>query len=657
MKNLPSALLCAAALVLCRPGADAAGELQSAREAAAAGSPARALEMALDGLGSPADRELFLYAVELLPEGKSKYSARVAQTAREMIGSGPEDYAWYLGACKALRCSSKLPEALSNCKKAMELDPTAYPAYRELGLTYAALGNPRKAAETLAQGVEISSASYQAHYNLARALETRGDGNRAAASYARALKLAKRDRGLDARYYHALITAGLRRTESAKKKAGARPAEPAGPGSKQLAAACMEEFKNEFLKDNLGTALEKSEACLKFSPSDPGLAAERAPLLVRLGRYEDGIKEYKRAARLYGGKGSRVSFSLVKAAETWLKLGKPDQALAEYKLALAANPGDMNALKGLATAQEARSDFPGALETYGVILQKEPGSEKIRARREELKAGLLTNDQIMSELKLRLAVEAAKTMLQPEDVKLFKAIKAAEISGAVEYLKAKPGGLRGLAIEVKRPEGTKVLLTGAGYRAYIFHATRDAVKFFEGEAIGLREIFLLRDRAGNPIFDTAGKLTPEGEEAWRKAEAGARTWLLPYEPVPDSEQAVRSAQADKEIASAERRGYREISEPEYLWLLRTTDCPEDVLLADPINMKVVNDGSRVRYLLCYLENSECMTPINKNLPSSIEAYRSGDTSVSDSKTSTAFFGSGGIKKKRLCENGKVWYGE
>ncbi len=654
MKKIPSALLCAAALVLCRPGARAAGELQLAREAAATGAKAKALETVMAGLGKPADRELFLYAVELLPEGRSKYSDRVAQTAQEMIKSGPEDYAWYLGACKALRCSLKLPEALANCKKAMELDPTAYPAYRELGLTYAALDNPRKAAETLAQGVEISSASCQAHYNLARALEARGDVNRAAASYARAFSLAKAGRDPDAKYYYPLIVAGARRTELAKKKAAARIPEPAGPDRRQLAAACMENFKNEFLKDNPGTALALSENCLRLSPSDPALAAGRAPLLVRLGKYESGIKEYERAAGLYAGKGSMQAFLRIKAAETWLKLGNPAQALAYYKLALAANPGDMNALKGLAAAQESRSDFPGALETYGAILKKEPGNEKIRTRCEELKAGLLTNDQIMSELKLRLAIEAGKALLQPEDIKLFKAIKSAEINGAVDYLKTKPAGLKGLTVEIKRPEGPRVLLTGTGYKAYIFHTTRDAIKFFEGSGIGLREVFQLRDLSGSPIFDPGGKLTPEGEEAWRKAEAGAKTWLLPYDPVPESPQAVKAA---KDTAEAAGKGYREISEPEYLWLLRATDCPEDVLKAPPIDLLTVSDGARIRYLICYMENAVCMNTINQNLPSYIESYRNGHTDISDSKTSTAFFGSGGVKKKRLCENGKLWDGQ
>jgi tetratricopeptide (TPR) repeat protein len=582
-----------------------------------------------------------------------------------MLEKKTEDYAWYLGACKAVRVSAKAADALPNCKKALELDPTAYPVYRELGLTYAAAGNPRKAAETLAQGVEISSTSYQAHYYLAKVLETRGDPARAAASYTRGLALAKNDKGLDAAYYRALIKAGLKRTALAKEKTRVKSAAKTSkqprtppPGNKQLAAACLEKFRGEFLKDNLGTALETSDGCLKFAPSDPALAAERAPLLVRLGRYEDGVKEYERAASLYGEKDPATALCRVKAAETWIKLGDSGKALAQYRLALKADPRDMNALKGLAAALEAGSDLSGAVEVYEKILKLEPGNEKALARKEELKTGTLTSAQILDELKLRRAVDEKTTAPQPEDINLFKALKAAETGGAVDYLKTKDRAAQGLVMERQVEGRTKLLLTGAGYKSYIFYATRDAVKSFEAKGIGLREIFQLRNLSGAPLFDKTGKLTPEGEEVWRGSAkaAGVKNWLTLYEPVPESPQAIQAA---KEIKTLEGKGYREISEPEYLWLLRATDCPEDVMQSYPIGLRMIFNGARRFYMLCYIDSTPCMieNPAVAKLPGYIEAYRAGNTEISDAKTSTAFFGSGGIKKHRFCENGKIWGGD
>lgn len=653
----------AAALFL-RVPAGAGEELKRAHEAAALGSDAMAFDIAMEGLRTKTpDRELFLYAVELLPENSPGRARALAASAGAMLEKKSEDYAWYLGACKALRVTGKSAEALSNCKKALEQDPTVYPVYRELGLTYAAAGNPRKAAETLAQGVEISSASYQAHYYLAKMLEKRGDSSRAYASYASGLALAKRDTSLDSGRYRALIMTGLKRTKLKKteiRRERTRPkaTEPAAPGDKQLAAACLGKFREEFLKDNLGMALAASDSCLKYAPSDPQLAAERAPLMVRLGKYEDGVKEYERAASLYGEKNPASALYRVKAAETWIKLGKHENALAQYRLALKAGPRDMNALKGLAAALEARSDLSGAVEIYDEILKLEPGNERARARKEELKAGTLTSAQILEELKLRHAVDEKKTAPQPEDIKLFKAIKAAEIGGAVDYLKIKAPVNKGLVMARQTENRTKLLLTGAGYKSYVFYATRDAVKFFEGKGIGLREVFKLRDLSGAPLFDPAGKLTPEGEEVWRGSAAAAevKTWLTIYEPVPDNPQAVQAA---KELKELEGRGYREISEPEYLWLLRATDCPEDVLQKWPIGLRMIFNGARRFYMLCYVDSTPCMleNPAVAKLPLYIESYRAGNTEISDAKTSTAFFGTGAIKKRRFCENGKIWNGE
>jgi len=647
----------ALAAILLAGRAAAEGDLARAREAAALGSADRALAIALDGLKTaPADKDLFLYAVEMLPEKASPQADALAAAAAARLEKKDEHYAWYLGICKVMRVSAKAPEALSNCKKALELEPTAYPVYRELGLTYAAAGNPRKAAETLEQGVEISSSDYKARYNLARVLETRGDASRAKAAYTKGLILARRDNGMDAQYYRALLTAGLKRT--ARQKPPAPPRKQAVPkkaASPEQAAACLAKFREEFLKDNLGSALEQSEACVKLSPAGAELAAERAPLLVRLGRYEDGANEYERAAALYGPKDPMSAFCRTKASGTWLKLGDKRKALLQSRLALASSPQDLNALKGLAEVQEARSDNAGALEAYEAILKLDPGNAKAGTRREELKTALLSGDQILSELHLRQAVDEQKISLSPEDAKLFKAIKAAELGGAVDYLKAKVPTAKGVTMERKTPDGTKLLLTGAGYKAYVYHATKDAVKLFEEKGIGLREIFQLRDLAGNPVFDASGKLTQEGEEVWRTGSGTKKIWLLPYEPIAESPKA---KEAKAQIASLEGQGYQEISEPEYLWLLKVTRCPEPTLQGEPVSaVKQLDDGTRPRYLLCYDEKGTCKNMCNSKLALYIASYRENNTSEIESDYSTGFFGRGAVKKRRFCENGEVWLGD
>ena len=114
--------------------------------------------------------------------------------------------------------------------------------------------------------MEISSASYQAHYQLARALENTANYPGARKSYARARALTRSAGGMDARYYTALITAGLKRLD---RKAGvARAAEPAAPGKERLYAACLDRFRAAAAKDDLLAAADLAAGCRKLKSSD-----------------------------------------------------------------------------------------------------------------------------------------------------------------------------------------------------------------------------------------------------------------------------------------------------------------------------------------------------------------------------------------------------
>lgn len=610
---------------------------------------------------SPDDREALLRAVEFLPDGA--LAADMEISARRLLDKSPSDHAGYLGLCKALRGSARPQEAVANCRRSLELAPTDYPPYRELALAFAAAGEKAKARETLEQAVELSSASYRARYDLAGLLERAGEPAAALPHYRRAAALAAADKGPDGAYYAALAKGGARRTEAAKKaKSAARPkpaaaagaaAQAAPRGDAKTGAACLEKFKSLPPDGDPAAGLAQADACLKQLPASAELAAGRAPLLVRLGRYEDGVKEYERAAGLYASDKAMAAFCRVKAAETWLKLGAPAKASAQYRLALAANPADLNALRGLAAAQETVADLKGAAQTYEAILKAQPSDARARTRLEELRAAVLTDGQVLEELRLRQAVPEGRTALLPEDSKLFKAIFAAELGGGVDYVKRKAPSAKGLITERKAGAGPRLLLTGAGYKAYVSYASRDAVKFFEEEGVGLREIFQLRTLAGQPVFDPAGKLTREGEDLWRNSARGQKTWLLPFDPLPSNPQAARAAQ---DITAAEKEGYREISESEYLWLLKATTCPDGVLKDPPVSAREFDDGARRRYLLCYVPNSLCWTDENSKLPAYIEQYRSGDLPPEGGPAHSGFFGGPGAKKRKFCENGAIWRG-
>ncbi len=630
--------------------------------AAAASDTAASAAAALKA--SPGDRAALLRAVELLPD--SPPSADLDASARLLLSKAPSDFAGYLALCKVLRGSARPEEAVANCRRALELEPTAYPPYRELALAYAAAGEKARARETLEQAVELSSASYKARYDLAALLERSGEAAAALPHYRKAAALAAADKGPDGAYYAARARGGLRRTQAAPRKARAdrkktpaaaaapAPAPGADPGAGQ---ACRKKAGDLAEAGDTAGALAQSELCLKQLPSSPALAAMRAPLLVRLGRYEEGVAEYERAARLYASTPPLSAFSRIKAAETWLKLGSPARAIEQYRLALKTAPSDLNALRGLAAAQEKTSDLKGASETYAAILKAEPSDARARTRLEELRAASLSDAQVLEELRLRLAVPESRASLLPEDKRLFEAIFAAELGGGVDLVKARAPGTKGLVARRKAGEGARLVLTGAGYKAYVSFATMDAVKFFEEEGVGLREIFQLRTLSGDKIFDQAGKLTPEGEELWRRAKKGEKTWLLPFDPVPQSRESKQSEEAAAQMAQWAGEGYTEISEPEYLWLLKATACPDSTLKSPPVvAAKEIFDGIRNRYLLCTEGNKPCMNQCNSRLPEYIASYRSSGPEAAEARhVHGAFFGTG-AKKRKYCVDGEVWIG-
>ncbi|MCX5786470.1 MAG: tetratricopeptide repeat protein [Elusimicrobia bacterium] len=663
-----------------RPLAHKAAPLKRAKELQAAGPSDSALDTAIAALKkNPSDKDLYLHTLELLPETPVKAGPQQAGVTKQtmafkiitfqVLEKDKDYYGYYLGLCKIHRNGGETQAALSNCRKAMELDATPYPVYREFGLTWAKAGNKSKAEEMLSQGVELSSDNCKAYLSRAAVREQFGETKTALADYIKALALLKKNKsagqGLDTAFINAKIKK-LSQPAPGRKIAGSQKpqAVSAPPSGQQVrtvrvsaadAEKCARTFRSELAAGNLEAAERSSGACLKLTPSDPELCKDRAGLLIRLGHYEDAVKEYNRAAELYKNS-PMAAFCLVKKAETLIKLGREADAEKAYVTALKTSPADLTALNGLAGIFETRGDLKSASGVYEKILSAEPGNARARSRLAEIEAGLTLPEQALAALKERQAVDLKKTSPAPEDLKLFKDITVAERNGAVDYLKMKNHALNGLVLEKQSGKGPKLFLTGAGYRLYLSYLSRDAVAFFEAQPMTLRDVFALRDNSGAPLFDKAGKLTAEGDAALRLAKSGKKSWLLIYEAVPASPQAEKT---NKEIEAALKEGYREISEPEYLWLAKATTCPEETLTEEPtVIMKIIKMPTYRRYFLCSIpDTSLCSMKGTTKLAIYIENYRRGDTHIPEGETSTAFFGSGAIKQRHFCEKGKIWMGD
>jgi tetratricopeptide (TPR) repeat protein len=330
------------------------------------------------------------------------------------------------------------------------------------------------------------------------------------------------------------------------------------------------------------------------------------------------------------------------------KPGRLQEAIARYLKALEINGKDTAAVMGLAAAYEAVPDLKKAEEFYARALALEPGNARAGARLDEIRFSLLSADQLMADLRDRGAAGGNKPAPGVADIELLKAMRLAERNGAVDYLRSKTAYIKTLVFERREQDRIRLLLTAAGLTSYQKFLSRDAVSFFEKQGIALQEVFTLRDLTGQPVFDKSGVLTPEGTLAYRQGKAGVKSWLMHYEAAVTTPE---DAKLNEQIKNLLQRSYLEISEPEYLWLARITTCPDDVLQDPACKMQILRTSKARRYFLFYQDGFPgCNVALNLSLAD----YRAGETDISETNRGTNFFGTGGNKKHRLCENGKLW---
>lgn len=364
------------------------------------------------------------------------------------------------------------------------------------------------------------------------------------------------------------------------------------------------------------------------------LAAENA----KLGRYADAMKNYGKARELIAsstepGSGiyARTILAEIKRLEKRGARGETAPAAAAPKRPAGEAAVEKAPESGAAPSAESR---------------EVPETPKISSR---------SISETMEELRLRGAADAKKTAPSMEDLDLLEIMRQAELDGAVDYLREKQAGLGGLVVEKKEGGQVRLLLRPEGLKRYQALLSREAVPFFEKKKIPLQEVFTLRDLRGRPVFGKDGRLTYDGLRAYWRARSGAKAWLMHYEtparePAPEDEKMAADADALKKI------GFQEISEPEYLWLLKTTSCPEDILRSPPCDIRMLTAPKRRKYFLCSAPPPACSDEAG-TLAGYVARYRNNDDWTPDDEKSTAFFGTGAMEKRRFCHDGRIWKGD
>ncbi|MFO0887883.1 MAG: tetratricopeptide repeat protein [Isosphaeraceae bacterium] len=159
-------------------------------------------------------------------------------------------------------------------------------------------------------------------------------------------------------------------------------------------------------------ALDDFERVSRLSPMNPSAETDRGIALVMLGRHEEALQRFAQALRywsipLNASRGLRPgetnSIQAGKAtthcgiAQAYHRLGRDDEAVAEYGQAIAIFPNDPNAYIGRGDALAATGRNEQALMDYNEAVRIGPGSSRAFSRRGGLLADLGRDVEAMAD--------------------------------------------------------------------------------------------------------------------------------------------------------------------------------------------------------------------------------------------------------------------
>jgi tetratricopeptide (TPR) repeat protein len=286
---------------------------------------------------------------------------------------------------------------------------------------------------------------------------------------------------------------------------------------------------------------------------------------------------------------------------------KPDikEAAFYYDAALRAQPANINSLVGKGITEEKSGRIDEAVSFYRRALAVDFTNIVARERLIALEPDILTYDEQLASMKERNIIDPAAKYFTEEEKTLLTKMLTAEKNNAIEYLSSQYGGNIPKGFIVERDSGkiyVRKMFTLLGYEDLIKHLSRAAKQFFLSKNILPGDIFKLKNFDGKLLFDDKGDRTDEGMDADTKGLSGITAYVKPGELLPSTK-----TEIDALIKQYQKQGYSEISTPEFLWLLRYTQCSEETLVKD-LKVKVINISAAVKRIFV-LSDSKRTPPL------------------------------------------------
>lgn len=708
----------ALAAILCAAPACAAEEdfLKKGADQLKWGQPDKAVPFLREQLKlNPADQEASTLLGVALSRSSAPDLQEARRLLNSSVDRSPARADVRVALCRVYRLigPAEIEKSLYHCKMALTLEPTNADALYEVGMAYREKGDLKAAIRMWTAGAKINPDSWRLFYQLGSGYLEDGEVQHSITALRRAELIAHRDssRPSDADMARVMFTLAealsrAGRYSSARDAyAEAEENEPLGdlamlsrrkrlslpsserdntlsqlvaidarrektarevkvpplPQARTLDSAqqaelgrCISSGQELFASGKNAESEAQFRKCLDIQPADENSRISLAGVLMVQNKLDESRREFELVSRMLAANSPLRAYSFSRLGDIAMKQGATPDAAGFYRQAIAVDPNDVNAQVGLGRCLEISGDMPGAHAAYGKGLSLEPGNPVAHDGLRRTETFVMTDPEILTELKERKAVASAKKELAPQDKELFNQMRSAEEMGAVDYLKRKLNRLPPTYICEKTVSAgdLRLMLTWTGYVIYRRQLTKDSLAFFERKGLPLKTIMQLKDMKGQPLFEKGGLLSYDGMQVYYYALIGEKRYLLPSDPLPPEAVALLSAE-DQRIVALRKEGYMEINAMEYGWLLRYTDCSEETFTGELSGKIITMPNKEQRYFIDSLGNKGD----NGAFGHAIMKYRNGETSTAAPRSGN-FFGSGGIEGKKLCtKQGKVWKGD
>jgi len=223
---------------------------------------------------------------------------------------------------------NKNPEAITQYRQAIALDPKLAPAHLNLGISLLD-SDAAAAAESFRRAVDLLPGQSRPVYLLGEALERSGKRSEAIEQYRAAAALAPKDDAILFALARALLADGQNSAAESgfRQLLSAKP--DSAPGQLGLAESLLSQQKTTEAVDVFGDYLQKT-------PGDSHARFERAAALQDLNRFDDSLHELDQ----FDKSAAPTADSLKLRGSIYLQQKKWTEADASFQKALAASPAD-----------------------------------------------------------------------------------------------------------------------------------------------------------------------------------------------------------------------------------------------------------------------------------------------------------------------------